>query len=366
MRSALCLGLFVLATVGCGDPAGPDPGDTGGPLTNGTRQTNGTGIHVGSTQPESWIGLTATNLGWFMDGFTRRSDGTYAARGWYSVDVGLLSADAPIVRAELGLLSGTIQSIRTTGTALTIELRTSLGLVVPLQGSGLAGLTLTLQVPSVLGLSTLLAGNYQVRFSGAEPIDSQYGDVVGHRLEYRTDGLLGSAWAPYCKGADSQAQRTVFYQGSQWHPANGTRVDGAQYVTATCETGSVARCMGWGYRPWATAVGATGTVSLADHHQACVHMKRASYCGDRRTSTIDGTQLYIQDQLSPALHTGSLDTIEAVWSASGAVCLSNPRHPELLFLGCGQPLPTCTAAHQSSYLLATGLVGGSVGLGLLD
>lgn len=363
MRSALSWGLLALATVGCGEPAGPMPGDTGGPLTNGWRQTNGTGIHVGSTQPESWIGLTSTSLSWFMDGFTQRSDGTYAARGWYSLDVGLASADAPIVRAQLGLLSGTIHSIRTNGTELTIELRTSLGLIVPLQGAGLAGLTLTLQVPGLLGLPSLLAGSYQVRFAGSEAVESQFGDVLGHKLEYRSEGLLTSAWTPYCKGRSGEAQRTVFYQGSLWHPANGARVDGTQHVTATCESGSVARCMRWGYRPWATAVGQTGTVSLSDHHQACVHMKRAAYCGDQRTHTIDGTQLYIQDQLSPALYSGSLDILEAVWSVSGAVCLSNRRHPELPFLGCEQPLPACTAAHRSSYLLATGLVpSGAVGL----
>lgn len=366
MRSTLYWGLFFSAMLACGDPVAPNPGDTGGSLTNSGRQTNGTGIHVGSTQPESWIGLTSTNLSWFMDGFTQRADGTYAARGWYSVDVALLSADAPIVRAELGLLSGTVHSIRTNGTALTIEVRNSLGIVVPLQGAGLNGLTLTLQVPSVLGVSALLAGPYQVRFAASVPIDSQFGDVSGHRLEYRSAGLLASAWMPYCKGANNEAQHTVFYQGSLWHPANGDRVDGAQHVTATCESGSVARCMRWGYRPWAAATGAGGNVSLADHHQACIHMKRAAYCGDRRTHTIDGTQLYIQDQLSPALHSGSLESIEAVWSPTGAVCLSNRRRPELPFLGCEPALPTCTAAHQSSYLLATGLVPSGSTLGLLD
>ena len=30
---------------------------------------NGTGIHIGSAQPESWLGLTATSARWFSDGF---------------------------------------------------------------------------------------------------------------------------------------------------------------------------------------------------------------------------------------------------------------------------------------------------------
>lgn len=368
MRNLVCLGLLLATTVACGDPSGAEPGDTGGPLTNGTRQTNGTGIHVGSTQPESWIGLptTSTTISWFLDGFTQRADGTYVARGWYSLLTGMVSADAPIVRAELGLLSGKVHSIRTTGSQLTIEVRTSLGLVVPLSGGALVGLTLTLDVPGLSGVTSLLGGSYQLRFASSDALESQFGDVVGYRLETRTTGLLGSSFTPYCKGAGGEAQRSVFYQGAQWNPLDGSRQNGANLITATCESGSVARCMRWGYRPWATATGQSGSVSLQDHHQACIHMKRAAYCGDSRTHTIDGTQLYIQDQLSPALHTGSLDTIESVWSPAGAVCLSNRRHPELLFLGCEQPLPTCTPAHQVGALLSTGLVPAGGTLGLFD
>ncbi len=363
MRSSFAFCLAMVTAVGCGSDGQEPPGETSGPLTNSGRKTNGTGIHVGSSQPESWIGLASTSATWFMDGFTRRSDGSYVARGWYSLDVGLVAADAKVVRAEQGLLAGTVQSITTTGSQLTIELRTSLGLVVPLQGSALVGLTLELQVPSLTGL---LGGSYQLRFASSEPVDSQLGDVHGHRLEYRQTGLLGTGFAPYCKGPDGTAQRTVFYQGSQWDPLNGARQDGPGLVTATCESGSVARCMRWGYRPWGTAVGQSGPQSLVEHHQACVHMKRAAYCGDRRTHTIDGTPLYLSDQLSPALHSGSLDAIEAVWSPQGAVCLSRRRHPELPFLGCDQPLPSCTPAHLSSYLLATGLVSDGEDLALLD
>ncbi len=367
MRSALGLAVLLLSAQGCGSPS-HDAGDTGGPLINGMRQNNGTGIHVGSTQPESWLGLAATSTRWFSDGFVKRSDGSYAARGWYSLDIGLVSADATIARAEQGLLSGSVQSIRTTGTQLAIDVRTSLGVVVTLQGAGLVGLTLQLQVPGLTSVTGVIGGSYRLRFASSEAVDSQLGDVVGHRMEHRSDGLLGSDWSPYCKGPDGEPQRSVFYQGAQWNPMDGSRQDGPGRVTMTCESGSVARCMRWGYRPWATATAAvqSGPVSLADHHQACIHMKRAAYCGDSRTHTIDGTSLYIQDQLAPPLHTGVLDTIEAVWSPSGAVCLSNRRHPELPFLGCAQPLPTCSPSHLASYLLVTGLVPDGSGLGLLD
>ena len=109
---------------------------------------------------------------------------------------------------------------------------------------------------------------------------------------------------PYLQGAGGEPQRSVFYQGAQWNPMDGSRQDGPGRVTMTCESGSVARCMRWGYRPWATATASaqSGLVSLVDHHQACIHMKRAAYCGDSRTQTMDGTSLYIQDQLAPAAY----------------------------------------------------------------
>ena len=48
---------------------------------------------------------------------------------------------------------------------------------------------------------------------------------------------------PLLQGAGGEPQRSVFYQGAQWNPMDGSRQDGPGRVTTTCESGSVARCM---------------------------------------------------------------------------------------------------------------------------
>jgi hypothetical protein len=356
--------LLSAAPLGCDGTLPSEPVvEDGRSLQNYTRQPNGTGIHIGSTQPESWFGLAGTSLTWFMDGFNRRPDGSWVARGWYSLDIGLISAEAPVLAVEYAGSSLSLSDIRTVGSRLQLDVRSG-GETTTLQDAALSGATLVLRVPDLTGL---LSSTYRLRIGSQQLVDGQTGDVYAYGVDYRQAGLLGSSWSSYCRGPGGEAQRALFYQGAQWNPLDGSRSDGSDRITMTCETGSVAKCMRWGYRPWASATTQQGdTRSLVDHHQACVHMKRASYCGDRRSNTIDGTWIYIQDQLSPSLHSGPLDSLEALWTTDGAACLSQRRRPELLFLGCASPLPTCTAAQQSSYLLATAIASPGSLLGLTD
>ena len=84
-------------------------------------------------------------------------------------------------------------------------------------------------------------------------------------------------------------------------------------------------------------------------------MKRASYCGDSRSGTVDGTAITISDLIAPSINSGSLGTLEALWTTTGATCVSNRRHPEIPFIGCPNPLPACPNAPVDGYLLANGL-----------
>lgn len=357
MRLTTTIRSFAFAALlagGCGSLT--DASQLGGgavPLTSYSTKANGTGIHVGSTQPESWFGLAGTSLTWYMTGFARHADGSYWATGWYSADAALLRAEAQVLRAELGGSSSQVQEIRTSGSRLRIALRDASGTVRTLQHAELANLNLVLRVPDQTGL---LYSNYRLRFTRAESIDSQFADVDGYQVDYSVDGLLGGSWSSYCKGPSGEAQRSVFFQGSQWSPMDGARTDGADLVTMTCESGSVAKCMRWGYRPWASgSLLSGGTTSLRDYHQACIHLKRASYCGDSRSNTFDGTSIIVNDPFSPAINSGSSDVIEARWSANGATCVSNRRHPELPFLGCPLPLPACSATQSGGFLLTSAL-----------
>lgn len=363
------IGILSLTTVlapGCGGSSSPDTdtGSSGGPLGGYGTRPNGTGIHVGSTQPESWFGLTSASVTWYMTGFAQDPDGSWRAKGWYSLGAGVLSADAQVVSAAYNGTTQQVQAIRTEGSRLSIDLSDDKGSVTTLEHAGLVGLTLSLRVPDPTGL---IHTNYQLRISDASSLVSQSGDLYGYQLDYAIDGVLSTGWSSYCKGPSGASQRSVFYQGAQWNPMNGARTSGANLVTTTCESGSVARCMSWGYQPWASANTAGGqATSLRDHHQACIHMKRASYCGDSHAYTVDGTSIYINDQLAPPINSGSLDITEALWTTSGALCVSTRRHPEIPFIGCSTPLPRCSASTTSSYLLATGLPGTFSSLGVLD
>ena len=78
--------------------------------------------------------------------------------------------------------------------------------------------------------------------------------------------------------------------------ARGTRratTSASDEITFACTNGALAKCVRWGYKPWKTVNG----VSLADYHQACVHMTPADYCGDGKAHTRDGTLIDIWDRL---------------------------------------------------------------------
>lgn len=361
------ISLAVLAAGGCDGGASDDnliKSSSTAPITGYGTRPNGTGIHIGSTQPESWFGLTNTSLTWFMTGFSQHADGSLFATGWYSLDAAVVSAEAKVLSAQRNGNSRQVQGIRTAGSRLSIDLRDTSGNVETLQHAELIGLTLLLSVPDPTGL---FHSNYRLRFTSAESVDSQFGDVDGYKVEYKVDSLLGSSWSSYCKGPSGESQRSVFYQGAQWSPLDGARIDGANLATMTCETGSVAKCMRWGYRPWASGhLTSSPDASLLDYHQACIHMKRAAYCGDSKSNTVDGTSIIINDPFSPAINSGPSDIVEALWTTSGAMCVSNRRHPEIPFIGCPLPLPTCPANPIGDYLLRTSLPSAGSLLGLSD
>lgn len=361
---SLCLLLgSAVSLTACSDAVThPEQQDTTASLTGYGTKPNGTGVHVGSTQPESWFGLAQTSATWFTNGFSQHADGSYWATGWYSIDLTLLPAEARIVSAELSGEILQVQGIRTAGTRLSIDLRDARGQLTTLQHADLAGLTLLLRVPDPTGLLTT---PYSLRFGSAASLDSQLGDVDGYQVEVRPASVIGASWSSYCKGPDGSSQRAVFYQGSQWDPLSGARSDGANLVTLTCESGSVARCMSWGYRPWTSGRLASGAdASLRDYHQACVHMKRAAYCGSSKANTIDGTKIIVNDPFSPPVNSGPTDVLEALWTDSGATCVSNRRRPEIPFLGCPLPLPTCPSSPSGGYLLSSSLPAAGSLLGL--
>jgi uncharacterized protein YjbI with pentapeptide repeats len=140
-----------------------------------------------------------------------------------------------------------------------------------------------------------------------------------------------------------------------WDPVTGDRIDNPNAVTFACTGAVLAKCVVWGYRPWATAsrCDAQGqncaAVSLADYHQACSRMTRADYCGDGTPHTLNGTLIEVYDPLSPTVQPRTMAShpgwgVEAEWGPDGALCMGESLRLQLLDdRGVAYDPPPCMA-----------------------
>jgi hypothetical protein len=128
---------------------------------------------------------------------------------------------------------------------------------------------------------------------------------------------------------------------NHWDMATGDRIDNPSAVTFACKGAVLAKCVLWGYRPWASSTRCDGQgqncqpVALADYHQACTRMTRADYCGDGTPHTLNGTLIELYDPLSPALQPRTMAGdprwgVEAEWGPEGARCIGDSLRLQLL------------------------------------
>ena len=157
-------------------------------------------------------------------------------------------------------------------------------------------------------------------------------------------------WQPLCLDSQGEPTDAILLDGV-WDPATGDRVapGPGQAMTFACRDAALAKCVEWGYHPWASADG----VPLADHHQACTRAARADYCGDGVPHTYDGVEIHVLDQLGIQTDEGDYK-VEAEWGPDGARCLNaaNTRLPDPEN-AC--ELPACGAAFASGGLIQTGV-----------
>ncbi|WP_426756982.1 ADYC domain-containing protein [Myxococcus sp. Y35] len=113
----------------------------------------------------------------------------------------------------------------------------------------------------------------------------------------------------------------------------GNRHESTTAFTLGCDSGVIAKCYRWGYRPWLDGAHA-GDVTEA--HWACTRMARADYCGQGTSFTQDGTRIRPWDALAPEIisppEPGSGPdglSFEAGWNTQGPACLSHLRWQHL-------------------------------------
>jgi hypothetical protein len=182
----------------------------------------------------------------------------------------------------------------------------------PVSGTGLIGAQLTLTQASPFKIFVLTMEDIY-------PVSTPGGDVLAYDISVHD--VFAQVTESLCSLNDEPVPMIPL--NNHWDAVTGDRIDATPgAVTFACHGGALAKCVEWGYLPWATR----DDVSLAEHHQACTRMVRADYCGDGTPHTFNGTPIDIFDGLNPQIQesaTLSLTNwgIEAEWGPEGVVCV---------------------------------------------
>ncbi|HEY0134223.1 MAG TPA: ADYC domain-containing protein [Nannocystis sp.] len=176
------------------------------------------------------------------------------------------------------------------------------------------------------------------------------GDVYFYKVTVHDPDT--DTWTSLCRDSYGEPIEAIALK-HHWNPNTGARVDDPVAVTLACRGAALAKCVEWGYRPWATVEscddGVCTQVNLTDHHQACTRMARADYCGDGVPHTLNNTPIDIYDRLKPKIQTQSSSgkdwKVEAEWGPDGAQCLGKQLRVDMFAaLNIAHTAPPCRAA----------------------
>jgi ADYC domain len=178
---------------------------------------------------------------------------------------------------------------------------------VPVSGTGFVGALMTGNLSN--------GGTITMRIDAAQTLPAPNSDVWAYRVSY---ALAGGVWAPLCGSSTTLA---IPLAGT-WNLAQGVPGGGSWSASSTsftfgCRGAALAKCVELGYKPWKTLNG----VLLRNHHQSCVRMIRADYCGDGKSWTTDGNVINVYDNLGIQTDASSTMKIDAEWIPSGARCI---------------------------------------------
>lgn len=165
----------------------------------------------------------------------------------------------------------------------------------------------------------------QVALCGAEP-DPQDSAMAWYRIEVWN--AASASWENPCVATSQVPSPRALAVRGVWD-GSGARQEVPGKFTFACENGAIAKCVDWGYKPWAKKDGR----SLEELHQACTRMARADYCGDGRSHTREDNPIDVYDGLglltrateATAGWEPARASFEAAWTSEGASCLSRTR-----------------------------------------
>ncbi|CAM3712450.1 hypothetical protein G4177_01735 [Corallococcus sp. ZKHCc1 1396] len=177
-------------------------------------------------------------------------------------------------------------------------------------------------------------------------------DLWSYRVSYQgSDG----GWRPVCQDSSGAAASAIAVAGRwdyrQGVEGGGAKINDAGAFTFACEGAAIAKCMHFGYKPWATA--ANGE-SLAGHHQACTRMVRADFCGDGVSHTTDGQWVNLFDAAGVQGDTESWTT-EAEWNEGGARCFTSETRAQAP-VTCANPTTLANCGDTTHFQSGTRLI----------
>ena len=166
-------------------------------------------------------------------------------------------------------------------------------------------------------------GTVSVRVDSAQTLPAPHTDVWAYGVSYQLAG--STTWSPMCGSSGTLA---LALSGT-WNLGSGVVGGGSWSASATsftfgCRGAALAKCVELGYKPWKIVNG----VLLRNHHQSCVRMLRADYCGDGKSWTQDGTPINVYDSLN--IQTDAAEyKLDAEWVPTGARCIWKLRDFQL-------------------------------------
>ncbi len=234
---------------------------------------------------------------------------------------------------------------------------------VALSGSAFTGVATIDGAPVVLEGEDLIGTELALTRDG-EPFTLRFDDIfidpahpTGDVYFYQVSVLdpATETWSSLCRDSYGEATEAIALK-NYWDATTGARTDDPAAVTLACRGAALAKCVEWGYRPWATVQscvsGNCTQVDLTDHHQACTRMARADYCGDGVPHTLNNTPIDVYDRLMPHIQTkessGKEWKVEAEWGPDGALCLGDRLRVDMFAAnGIAHTAPACRATLQA-------------------
>jgi len=161
----------------------------------------------------------------------------------------------------------------------------------------------------------------ELRVDAAAPGEGANADVWRYQVSYLSP--VDGQWRSICHDASGQPAAAIAVDGywdyRQGLPGvGGRKYEDPRVFTFACEGAAIAKCIRFGYKPWASVNG----VSLAEHHQACTRLIRADYCGDGTSHTVNGQWVNVYDAVGVQQDTETWGT-EAEWGTDGALCFTD-------------------------------------------